>query len=219
MNLEASPESSIEHQNVPEAHQGLHSFLYSSENEHSENTDAANIYIENDGTEIVSLQEWRSQLGNAKLAGVYAVLDLDRSYQYIGYSRNISLSLNGHLTQIGDRVCSFVRVKSFKFPKREQMELLRDNWLGELAYIPSGNGADRSMWASTVGEVALSAMTETERHAYEEKKLKIRKAMADSNLTADLEKMDVNDRDRHEKLEAAVVQDDWSAVIQSQHQS
>jgi len=53
-------QSANEHQNIPEAHQGLHSFLYSSENEHG---DVVNIYVENDGTEIVDLQNWRSQLG------------------------------------------------------------------------------------------------------------------------------------------------------------
>ncbi|WP_408648792.1 GIY-YIG nuclease family protein [Tumidithrix elongata] len=208
---------SIEHQGVPEAHQGLHSFLYSSEQEHAPSSVTA-PNLENDGTEIVPILIWSDRASNAKVAAVYAVLDRDRQTQYVSYSRNVLLSLNSHVAQFGEEICAFVRVQTFKFPKREVMESLRDRWLAELDQIPFGN-QDGSTWASTVSEAATAAMTAQERQAYEEKKLKIRKAMADTALSRELDAIahqSSNDLEQRQKLESAVKDDDWSAVISSQ---
>ncbi|MCW6051240.1 GIY-YIG nuclease family protein [Lyngbya sp. CCAP 1446/10] len=206
----------IEHQNVPIAHEGLHNFLYSSDSEHSAST--AISEVENDGTQVMSIDTWRALATNAKVAGVYAVIDASGNTQYVGYSRNILLSINGHIAQNGEENCAFLRVQTFKFPKREEMESLRDAWIAELGTIPPGNDVDSEMWASTVGQAARSAMSATEQQAYEEKKLKLRKAMADSTLTKELETAAKIDGERHQHLEAAVNNDDWSAVIQSQTQ-
>jgi hypothetical protein len=61
-------------------------------------------------------------------------------------------------------------------------------------------------------------MSADEQKAYEEKKLKLRKAMADSTLTKELETAAKSEGERANDLEAAVNNDDWSAVIQSQTQ-
>ena len=61
-------------------------------------------------------------------------------------------------------------------------------------------------------------MTDAERDAYEEKKLKLRKAMADATLTDELAAQDRQSEaelKRRQKLEAAVKNDDWSSVIDS----
>jgi hypothetical protein len=206
----------IEHQNVPIAHEGLHNFLYSSDEEHGAAT--AIPSLENDGTQVVSVPAWRDLATNAKVAGVYAVIDASHQTQYIGYSRNILLSLNGHIAQNGSENCAFLRVKTFKFPKREDMEKLRDAWIAELANVPPGNSIDSEMWASTVGQAARAAMSADEQKAYEEKKLKLRKAMADSTLTKELEIAAKSADERGKDLASAVNEDDWSAVIQSQTQ-
>ncbi|MGB3204605.1 MAG: GIY-YIG nuclease family protein [Crinalium sp.] len=221
--LETNQDVAIEHQNVPVAHQGLHGFLYSSDDEHTAVVTTI-PQIENDSAEIVPLETWcvraatpqEYRISNAKVAGVYAVLDSQHHTQYIGYSRNVLLSLNGHLTQNGKDKCAFVRVHTFKFPKREEMESLRDQWMSELDSIPPGNSSDREMWASTIGEAAKAAMSAVERNAYEEKKLKLRKAMADTALNRNLEAIDATEAQRRENLEAAVKNDDWSAVISEQ---
>lgn len=210
----ASNESiAIEHQNVPQAHQGLHGFLYSSEDEHSaiEPTIAEPVISQ----KTVPLAEWCDSVGSAKIAGVYSVLNCDRQTQYIGYSRNVALSLRGHLTQLGEKICAFVRVQSFDFPKRDDMEALQNSWIAELDTLPPGNEADNELWASTVGAAAIAAMSPVERQAYDEKKLKLRKAMADGDLSRELAKQE-EQGDRAEKLEAAVTQDDWSGVVQQQ---
>ncbi|MFM2315493.1 MAG: hypothetical protein RLZZ04_4771, partial [Cyanobacteriota bacterium] len=70
-------------------------------------------------------------------------------------------------------------------------------------------------------------MTAAERNAYEEKKLKLRKAMADATLVDELtgqtdhsstETTEIlsENLQRRQKLEAAVENDDWSSVIESQ---
>ncbi|MBD2387168.1 GIY-YIG nuclease family protein [Cylindrospermum sp. FACHB-282] len=207
----------IEHQSVPVAHQGLHDFLYSSDDEHGATEASITPELANNGMEIIPLEAWRGIGGNAKIAGVYAVLDNNRRTQYIGYSRNVLLSLNGHVTQNGEQKCAFVRVQTFKFPKRQEMEDLRDAWIAELESTPPGNVAD-NMWASTVGEVAKAVMSPAELQAYEEKKLKLRKAMADTNLSKEAFKEDATEAERRLQLEASVKNDDWSVVIDAQTQ-
>ncbi|TAH25719.1 MAG: GIY-YIG nuclease family protein [Oscillatoriales cyanobacterium] len=203
--MNADRDVAIEHQNVPVAHEGLHNFLYSSDSEHSAST--AISELENDGTQVMSIDTWRMIASNAKVAGVYAVTDSSRNTQYVGYSRNILLSINGHIAQNGAENCAFVRVQTFKFPKREEMESLRDAWIAEIGSIPPGNGAQSEMWASTVGQAARSAMSAAEQQAY------------DSTLSKELETAAKSDGEGHQHLEAVVNNDDdWSAVIQSQTQ-
>ncbi|MBD2409190.1 hypothetical protein FACHB389_33010 [Nostoc calcicola FACHB-389] len=216
--METQHNQPIEHQNVPTNHRGLHDFLYSSDDEHATTQVSITPELTNNSTEITSVEAWRVAADNAKIAGVYAVLDAERRTQYIGYSRNVLLSLNGHITQNGEQKCAFVRVQAFKFPKRQEMEDLRDAWIAELESTPPGNATDCGMWASTVGEVAKAVMSEVERQAYEEKKLKLRKAMADTTLSKDSQTTDASETERLRQLEAAVKNDDWSVIIDAQTQ-
>ncbi|MBH8554038.1 GIY-YIG nuclease family protein [Nostocaceae cyanobacterium CENA357] len=216
--METEKNLPVEHQDVPTSHRGLHDFLYSNDDEHTATEVAVTPDLADNGAEIIPLEAWRAASHNAKIAGVYAVLDLEHHTQYIGYSRNVLLSLNGHVNQNGEQKCAFVRVQNFKFPKRQEMEDLRDAWIAELDSIPPGNAAENGMWASTVGEVAKAAMSEAERQAYEEKKLKLQKAMADTTLSKQAESTDNSDVERQRQLEAAVKNDDWSAIIDAQTQ-
>jgi hypothetical protein len=207
--------TAIEHQNVPESHQGLHGFLYSSEDEHT--VAVTNTSSLDARAQVMPLEDWCNLAGKAKVVGVYAVLGRDRRTHYVGYSRNVALSLKGHTAQLGDDTCAFVQVQIFKVPKREAMEQQRDAWIAQLGYVPSGNAEASELWASTVGEAAIAAMSPVERQAYEEKKLKLRKAMADADLSREVP-VSQPEAERHQRLEAAVKGDDWSAVIQEQTQ-
>ncbi len=210
------PSTSIEHQNVPQAHRGLHDFLYSSEDEHSILAPEAPA-IEINSDSAIALEAWCAETADAKVAGVYAVLDGDRQTQYIGYSRNVTLSLNSHLTQMGAHTCAFVKVQPFKFPKREEMEQLRDAWIAELPQTPPGNADTSGAWAGTVKDAASQTMSPAEREAYEAKKLKLRRAMADGTLHQETPQAQT-EAERRQALEAAVENDNWSAVIQEQTQ-
>ena len=217
--METEPiKSAIEHQDVPVAHRGLHDFLYSSDDEHSASTaPARTITIDSAAAEVMPLEDWCGLAGEAKVAGVYAVLDGDRQLQYVNISRNVALSLRGHQTQLGNDLCAFVRVQPFTFPKREVMAALQAAWMAENGVVPIGNRDADSLWAETTGAAALAAMAPSERAAYEEKKLKLRKAMADSTLSRE-QPAAAADAERRQDLENAVQSDDWSGVIREQTQ-
>ena len=86
--MDPQKSDAIEHQHIPQAHQGLHDFLYSAADEHAADTTAAPVLA----TGEMPILDWCDQAQNAKVAGVYAVLDRDRQTQFIGLSRNVSLS-------------------------------------------------------------------------------------------------------------------------------
>jgi hypothetical protein len=209
-----TPDLPIEHQNVPTNHQGLHDFLYSAADEHAVSTAKSLVSIDSDT--VFTLVDWQALAANDRVAGVYTVIDIHHQVQYIGYSRNVLTSLKGHLAEHGSDVCAAVRVQVFKFPKREEMESLRDRWIGELITVPPGNTGEGGVWATTVGEIAKAAMSATEQAAYEEKKLKLRRAMADSALSRELDAAVISDEQKREQFAAAMADDNWSAVIQSQ---
>jgi hypothetical protein len=191
----------IEHQDVPVAHQGLHDFLYSSADEHGAESNPVAVI---DDAAIVALDDWCDRVAEAKVAGVYAVFDRHQNLQYVNISRHVSLALRGHQTQLGVDLCAFVRVQPFGFPKREAMMAVQTAWIAANGGVPIGNQDTKGLWAKTTGDMAIAAMSAAERAVYEEKKLKLRKAMADSTLNPD--------------LPAVAHGDDWSSVIQSQTQ-
>jgi hypothetical protein len=117
--------------------------------------------------------------------------------------------LRSHLTAHGAEVCALVRVQIFKFPKREEMEQLRDRWIADLPSPPPGNNDGSTDWASTVRDAAAQVMSEADRAIYEEKKLKLRKAMADGSLHKE-------ESAASQDLAAKIKDDNWSAVISEQ---
>ncbi len=199
--METAPnQTPIEHQDVPVAHQGLHDFLYSSADEHGAMPTVAPTIVD----QVTALDIWCDRVGEAKVAGVYAVFDADRRLQYVNISRHVSLSLRGHQAQLGDDLCAFVRVQPFSFPDRAAMAAVQTAWIADNGTVPIGNQDTDGLWAKTTGDAAIAAMSPAERAVYEEKKLKLRKAMADSTLS-------------HE-LPQVAQGDDWSSVIQTQTQ-
>jgi hypothetical protein len=208
--IAVSPESSsaaIEHQNVPQEHRGLHDFLYSSTDEHGAEVVSEVATVTADAN--TTIEDWCNAAQNAKVAGVYAVLNSSQQTQYIGYSRNVSLSLRSHLTAHGAEICALVRVQPFKFPKREEMEQLRDRWIAELPSLPPGNIDGSADWVSTVRDAAAQVMSEADRAIYEEKKLKLRKAMADGSLHKE-------ESAASQDLAVKIQGDNWSTVISEQ---
>jgi hypothetical protein len=205
------PNLNIEHQDVPEAHRGLHDFLYGSGTEHTAEVAPAAIATDQ---QMISVQDWCEMAADSKVAGVYAVLDHDQKTQFIGISRHVSLALNSHRAAVGPQTCAFVRVQSFKFPKREEMEAVRQSWLNQLDYLPAGQAEDSDRWASTISAAASTAMTAAEQQAHAEKKLKLRQAMADP--TANKAEATATSEEQRQNMIAAVADDDWSSLIQQQ---
>lgn len=208
---------SIEHQNVPTEHRRLHDFLYSAADEHDAVTSSVTPVVPATSDAPMAVAVWCDQAQNSKVAGVYAVLNGQGQTQYIGISRNVSLSLRSHLSQKGETVCALVTVQPFKFPKREAMAALRDEWVAALPSPPPGN-VDGT-WAGTIREAATQAMSAEEREAYEAKKLKLRRAMADGTLSPGQESAQANSPGQTQTdLAAAMTEDNWSALIRAQTQ-
>ncbi|MBW4549761.1 MAG: GIY-YIG nuclease family protein [Aphanocapsa sp. GSE-SYN-MK-11-07L] len=205
------PSVPIEHQDVPQAHRGLHDFLYGAGDQHGAETVSKPIALHD---QVTAVDQWCELAGGSKIAGVYAVLDQDQKTQFVGISRHVSLALSSHQAAVGPQTCAFVRVQAFNFPKREEMEAVRQAWLDQLDYTPTGHAEEGDRWASTISAAATTAMTPAERQAHAEKKLKLQQAMADP--AAQKVQPSVTNEEQRQNLIAAIAEDDWSSVIQQQ---
>lgn len=92
--------------------------------------------------------------------GVYAVFDQAKTLQFVGFSRDVSLSLKQHLVRQIDR-CYWVKVKTVDRPSRSVLEEIRAAWIEE-------NGSalgDDTLWTQPIQVKAL--MTPEEQANYQ----------------------------------------------------
>jgi Fe-S cluster biogenesis protein NfuA len=218
---------------VPEGHKGLHSLLYGEGGAEEAHGSAAQATAdrapytfhegEDDGTAIVSTESYLESRDGERPVGVYAVYDSRRNLQYVGYSRNMVLSIRTLLTRVSEDRCAFVRVMVFAnkaMQSRAALQREADNWLAEAGTLPPGNGAEQDLWngvsdaTATTSSFDMSSMSADELAAYEEKKDKMKRAMGEikKEEEADNDTMD----ERQAKMRAAMNNGDWSAVIDGQ---
>lgn len=101
----------------------------------------------------LSTLEFVSYLGECGLVpsqfqgkvGVYAIFNADKILQYIGYSRDIYLSLKQHLVR-QPQSCYWLKVQTIDRPSRTVLEGIRDVWIAENNSLPVGNGTDAEAW-------------------------------------------------------------------------
>lgn len=96
--------------------------------------------------------------------GVYAIFDENRSLQFVGYSRDISLSLKQHLVRQCDR-CHWLKVQAIARPNRTLLEDIRQYWLAESGIAIDNHCAEEALWTQPID--ATQAMTDDEREAFE----------------------------------------------------
>lgn len=96
--------------------------------------------------------------------GVYAIFDSDKVLQYIGYSRDVALSLKQHLIRQPQK-CDWIKVQTIERPSRNALEGIRDAWIDENGETPAGNGPDEAKWTQPVNVKPL--MTAQEKENYE----------------------------------------------------
>lgn len=96
--------------------------------------------------------------------GVYAIFNRDRTLQFIGYSRDIYLSLKQHLMRQPQQ-CYWIKCQMIARPSRTILENIKDAWIAENGKTPAGNEADEAKWVQPINIKPL--MTEEERTAYE----------------------------------------------------
>ncbi|MDF5720377.1 MAG: GIY-YIG nuclease family protein [Rhizonema sp. PD37] len=96
--------------------------------------------------------------------GVYAIFDRNKHLQFVGYSRDIYLSLRQHLVRQPQH-CYWVKVQTIERPNRTILENIENAWITENGSVPSGNGDDKEKWTQPIDVKTL--MTPEERVNYE----------------------------------------------------
>lgn len=94
--------------------------------------------------------------------GVYAVFNQSKTLQFIGYSRDISLSLKQHLVRRPHQ-CYWLKVRTIDRPSRTLLEEIRHAWITENGAIPAGN-SDEATWSQPINVKTL--MTADEQNQY-----------------------------------------------------
>lgn len=111
--------------------------------------------------------------------GVYAIFDQDKILQFVGYSRDVYLSLKQHLVR-KPQECYWVKIETITRPNRTILEEIRQTWLQENGDLPLGNSTEEALWSQPID--AKTAMTEKEKQAYQQgaelEKIKLLKQIA-----------------------------------------
>ncbi|CAD7698767.1 unnamed protein product [Ostreobium quekettii] len=202
--------------NVPEGHQGLHGYLYG-EGGADEHEGRAYEFRrgEDDGSTTLPVSAYLETRDGEKPVGVYALYDVDRNLQYVGFSRNIVLAVKAHAGRVGEDRCAFIRPMVFMnraMATRSNLEREARNWMDQAGTVPPGNGVEAHLWEGSEG---VKSMSSRELEEYEGKKLKLRKAMGE-NLHDDVAGETAGAKERRMRTIRAVEGDDWSAVIDEQ---
>jgi hypothetical protein len=107
-----------------------------------------------------------------KKIGVYAIFDRDRHLQFVGYSRDIYLSLKQHLVRQPQH-CHWLKIQTIDRPNRTILEAIASQWNNE----KTANG---EVWTEPIN--TNDSMTDTEKAQYESsdelERIKIRKQVA-----------------------------------------
>lgn len=96
--------------------------------------------------------------------GVYAIFDRQKVLQFVGYSRDVDLSLKQHLVRQPQN-CYWLKVQTIDRPSRPILEGIRDAWTAENGAIPVGNGIEEAKWTQPID--AKVAMTNDEQVSYQ----------------------------------------------------
>ncbi|BAZ68400.1 MAG: GIY-YIG nuclease family protein [Pelatocladus maniniholoensis HA4357-MV3] len=96
--------------------------------------------------------------------GVYAIFDQQQVLQFVGYSRDVYLSLRQHIVRQPQQ-CYWVKVQTIERPSRAVLENIEKAWIEENGSVPAGNGDDKDKWTQPIDAKAL--ITAEEQANYE----------------------------------------------------
>jgi hypothetical protein len=103
------------------------------------------------------------ELAQGKI-GVYGIFDSEKVLQFVGYSRDIYLSLKQHLVR-QNQSCYWLKVQTIDRPNRTLLESIRESWIAENGSLPAGNGEGAAKWNDPID--TKTAMTAEEVASYE----------------------------------------------------
>ncbi|MBV6624002.1 MAG: GIY-YIG nuclease family protein [Rivularia sp. (in: Bacteria)] len=86
--------------------------------------------------------------------GVYAIFDREKTLQFVGYSRDVFLSLRQHLVRQPE-LCYWLKVETIERPSRKILEEIEQAWIAQNASLPAGNGENKDKWISPINAKAL----------------------------------------------------------------
>lgn len=101
----------------------------------------------------------------SKKIGVYAIYNQNKELQFVGYSRDIYLSLQQHLVR-QPQSCYWVKLQTIDRPSRSILEETRQAWIVENGATPVGNGEAEAVWSQPID--AKTTMTAEEKAQYEQ---------------------------------------------------
>ncbi|MDM7327000.1 MAG: GIY-YIG nuclease family protein [Thermosynechococcus sp. Uc] len=92
-----------------------------------------------------------------------AIFDATGNAQYIGYFRNVRLSLLQHFVHFPHQ-CDGYKAIALERPDRPWLEMVKQRWIAELGVVPLGNDCDRPQWENAID--LKKQMTAAERPAW-----------------------------------------------------
>jgi hypothetical protein len=96
--------------------------------------------------------------------GVYAIFNENKSLQFVGYSRDVYLSLKQHLVRQPEQ-CYWIKSQTIERPSRSILESIESAWIQENGSLPLGNGKNKEKWTQPINVKAL--MTSEEQLSYQ----------------------------------------------------
>ncbi|MBV9389612.1 MAG: GIY-YIG nuclease family protein [Chroococcidiopsidaceae cyanobacterium CP_BM_ER_R8_30] len=100
--------------------------------------------------------------------GVYAIFDRQQVLQYVGYSRDVDLSLKQHLVR-QPQLCYWLKVQTIDRPSRTILENIQQAWIAENGALPAGNGIEEAKWTQPIdAKVAMTVDEQTHLTASDE---------------------------------------------------
>lgn len=97
--------------------------------------------------------------------GAYAIFNQNKELQFVGYSRDIYLSLKQHLVR-QPQGCYWLKFQTITRPSRSILEEIGRAWIEENGTTPPGNGEEENLWNQPID--AKPAMTDEEKAQYEQ---------------------------------------------------
>ncbi|AFY33493.1 GIY-YIG nuclease family protein [Calothrix sp. PCC 7507] len=96
--------------------------------------------------------------------GVYAIFNSEKSLQFVGYSRDVYLSLKQHLVRQPQQ-CYWVKAQTIERPSRAVLENIEKAWIAENGSLPLGNGNNKEKWIQPIDTKVV--MTPEEKENYQ----------------------------------------------------
>lgn len=96
--------------------------------------------------------------------GVYAIFDQEKVLQYVGYSRDVDLSLKQHIVRQATK-CYWVKVHLRLRPSRTILESIKDTWISENSTSPASVTSEVAQWTDPID--ATLTMTTQEQSSYD----------------------------------------------------